>query len=158
AQGSNWEKVHQMLVDFNRRPIVHVEGVDAGGGAEGGYDGPRVVGVYAGEARGYAQEPTRDGIHYTVLGATAARSDQDASEMIRGFTLLRFDAGGGENAAEASVIETAGRFDAQRSGPIAPDDIITGREREILDAIAAITPAQMGVEGILQPDGGSAIL
>ncbi len=85
AGGGNWDRVHRMLVDFNRRPIVSVEGSGAIS------EGPRVAGVWAGDARAYSKEPTRDGIRYTVVGATAARIEQDASVAIRHFTLLKLD-------------------------------------------------------------------
>lgn len=152
SAGSNWGQVHAMLVDFNRRPIVSVEGVDAGGGDNG--DGPRVSGVYAGSTQAYSQEPTRDGIHYTVLGPTAARSTVDASEAIRGFTLLRFSA----SDVQPSVVKLAGRMDAQSGGAIAGEDVITARERAIIDAMQTIPVEKLGTVGVLQQTGGALTL
>ncbi|MGN6367443.1 MAG: metallophosphoesterase family protein [Phycisphaerae bacterium] len=141
-RGSGWEQVHRLLVRFNERPIVSVEG-------EGAADaGPRVVGVYASaaEGSGYALEPTRDGIRYVELGPTGARVAQDTSIMPRHFTVLRFDGegGGGLHAAVVQLVTPEG-------GPaIAGEALFTAGEREVLDKIAAIPNGVMGVEGAVE--------
>ncbi len=134
--GGNWARVHGMLVDFNRRPIVSVEG-----GAVS--EGPRVAGVWAGNAREYCKEATRDGIRYTVVGATAARIEQDASVAVRHFTMLKLDdVGGGEGGVHPALVTLGGEGEA-----IIADDVVTEREREILDGIAGLPNEVMGVEG-----------
>jgi hypothetical protein len=157
---SNWDQVHEMLVDFNRRPIVSVEGMN-GGASEA--RGPRVVGVYAGGTRAYSEEPTRDGIHYVVLGATAARLDQDAAVEVRHFTLLKFDSPP-PPAAEGLgvhpvVIEMGGTGPGgQAAGTVVGADVITLRERAVLDRIAAIPNEALGIIGaVVQPVPGMKI-
>ncbi len=131
---ANWDRVHQMLVDFNQRPIVSVEGGEV-------QSGPRVVGVWAGAARAYTQDPARDGIRYTVVGATAARIDQDPSVAVRHFSLLTFD----DTGVHPALVLLGGH----REGAIVPEDFVTASERGILDAIAALPPSAMGVDGAI---------
>ncbi|MCL2640708.1 MAG: metallophosphoesterase [Phycisphaerales bacterium] len=136
---SNWPDVHKLLVEFNRKPIVHVEGMD-----KSNTGGGKVVAVYAGSTQAYADEGPIDGIRYTVLGATAARIRQDAATEIRGFALLKFDA-----AMHASIIGMAG---GMGGGTIMAPDVITASERAILEKIQAIPNDILGVAGVLDPE------
>ena len=147
-KGSGWEEVHRMLVRFNERPIVSVEGDGAAPEV-----GPRVVGVYAAAAEesGYALEPTRDGIRYVEVGPTGARISQDASIMPRHFTLLRF--GGREgDGVHAAVVQLV---NAGNSPAIAGETLFTAGERAVLDKIAAIPEEVMGVEGVVDDSGAA---
>ncbi|HUO09204.1 MAG TPA: hypothetical protein VM008_12935 [Phycisphaerae bacterium] len=144
AGGGHWNAVHRMLVQFNERPIVSVEG---NGAVQMGGTGPRVVGVYAAapDESGYALEPTRDGIRYTMLGPVAARMMQDASIMPRHFTLLRFGGDGGDGMHAAMV-----RLITPDNAPaIDGDQMFTAGERDVLDQIAAIPNEVMGVQGVV---------
>ncbi len=144
---SNWDRVHQLLVDFNERPIVSVEG---GGIGTGIGNGPRVVGVYAGDARAYSKEPTRDGIRYTVLGPTAARAmGNNESDAIRSFILLKLD---GTDGGVHPAIVRLGTVEGESRGAIVADDIVTEPQRRVLDAMAAIPEDVMGVEGAVDTE------
>ena len=108
--GSNWQRVHDLLVAFNRRPVVTLEGPDSGGIAEA--RAPKVVGVFAGAERAYSMEPVQDGIHYYVLGPTAARcrEGEDSTEALRHLTLVKFDRGdeggaGGGGGMHLAIVE-----------------------------------------------------
>ena len=148
-KGSGWDEVHRMLVRFNERPIVSVEG--DGGSPDAG---PRVVGVYAAapEASGYALEPTRDGIRYMEVGPTGARISQSTSIMPRHFTLLRFGGGDGEGV-QAAVVQLVNAGGAGNAPAIAGEALFTAGEREVLDKIAAIPNEVMGVEGVVDDSG-----
>ncbi|MCL2645862.1 MAG: metallophosphoesterase [Phycisphaerales bacterium] len=141
---SNWSKVHDLLVAFNRKPIVHVEGM--GDAVWGG--GPKVVAVYAGGTQAYADDGLLDGIQYTVMGATAARIKQDAATEVRGFALVKFDATETQNdaAMHASIIEMG-----MERGMIVAADVITASERAVLGKIQAIPNDVLGVVGVLEP-------
>ena len=136
----NWGRVQRMLVEFNRRPIVSVEGGDAV------KNGPRVVGVWAGEARAYSQEPVREGIRYTVVGATAARIDQDAAVAVRHFSVVKFD----EEGVHPALVLLGG---GDGAGAIVGEDFVTARERGVMDAIAGLSNEALGVEGAVDFSG-----
>jgi hypothetical protein len=168
-EAGNWSRVHDVLVQFNRRPIVSVEGVGGDTGAEA--RGPRVVAVIAGGEQAYSMEPTRDGIRYYVLGSTAAmpRLGEDAAVAIRGFMLLTFDpheaaapagigsagggiakGGSGAGGMHPAIVELGGEGPAiEALGTIVGEDITTAREREVLDQMAGWDNDVMGVDGFI---------
>jgi hypothetical protein len=143
--GGNWQKVHELLVKFNQRPIAVVEG----SGIE--VRGPRVLAVLAGSRRAYDQEPAVDGIRYYVVGPTAAavRPGESAAEAPRHFTLLKVEAGGELHMALVELGDAAA-VDAQT---IVADDVIGASERAVIDAIAAWDGANLNVEGVVDIRG-----
>ncbi len=139
---ADWARVHSMLLDFNRKPIVRVErpGTPTGGGTIG----PKVVGVFAGQTRAYTQDPSRDGIGYWRLGATSAQLPQDAAVLLRHYTLLHFDA--------ASATPTIALV--QLGGGILPADTFLADERQTLDKLIALDDSSLGLLGTVdQPVG-----
>jgi hypothetical protein len=145
--GGNWKRVHDLLVDFNRRPVVSVEG------GPGGIDfrAPRALAVFAGGRRAYDQEPAVDGIRYYILGPTAAavRSGESAAEAPRHFTFLKVDSAGEMHVALVQLGDAAAA-DAQT---IVADDVIGASERAVVDAIAAWDEARLGVRGVVDVRG-----
>jgi hypothetical protein len=162
SQQNGWDRVHRALVEFNRRPIVVMEG-PGGFNGENAADrrGPRVVAVVAGGERAYAMDPPMDGIGHFVMGPTAARPRQgeDASEAVRGMMLMRFDGNGtGQGAGEIAGVHTSviglggeGPLDGQM---VMPADVITAREREVIDAMAGWRNDVMGITGFVDERSG----
>ena len=135
--------MHDVLVEFNRRPIVSVEGVGGNSGAEA--RGPRVMAVFAGHERAYSQEPVRDGIHYYVLGPTGAapRRGEDSAAALRHIMLVKFDSPDAavarrDASRRSSLWATAGM--GEGGAAIVGEDIVTRHERprDGRDAIAAL--------------------
>jgi hypothetical protein len=149
---SNWRKVHDLLVEFNRRPIATFEGPNTSASQGVEARGPQVRAVFAGGRRAYSQEPARDGIPYLVLGPTAAapRAGLSTAEALRHFTLLKFDAAGDMHTALVQLHPAAS--DAPM---ILPESFITAAERAVLDNIAAWDDAVLGVEGVINERGES---
>ncbi len=146
AAPANWQKVHSLLVDFNRRPIAAVEGLGTSGGEA---RGPRVAAVFAGGERAYAQEPARDGIGYYVLGPTSAvpHAGETAAEAVRHFTLVKFD-----NAdMHVALVRLGSGGDG--SATVLPEDIVTAKERATLDAVAAWPAQTVGIDGVVDERG-----
>ena len=148
AAGGNWQRVHDLLVDFNHRPVASVEG-DSGAGIE--TRAPRALAVLAGSRRAYNQEPSVDGIRYYILGPTAAapRPGLSAAEAPRHFTLLKVDAGGELRVALIQLGEAVA-VDAQI---IVADDVVSAEERAVLDAIADWDEPTLGLDGVVDVRG-----
>jgi len=139
----NWQRVHDQLVEFNRRPIVIIEGQTPA------TRGPRVLGVFAASRQAYDQEPAHDGIGYCVVGSTAAapRGGQ-TGEAFRHFTLLKFDANGELHPALVRL----GGGDEQMPQILGPD-VVTAAERKTLESIADLPSAALGVDGVIDDAG-----
>ncbi len=148
-----WKRVHTLLADFNRRPVVNVEGMGGGGPVSSGTAAPRVVAVIAGSERAYSLDPTRDGIRYYSLGPTAAapHDGESDSEALRQIFLLKFDPSSAEPSAAQmhALVIPLGDAHPPDSTPTAilPDDVFTLRERQEIDTIAAWGNDGVGVEG-----------
>jgi hypothetical protein len=139
---SNWEKVHRRLVEFNRRPLVTVEGFP---GSTPTRTAPRIEAVFAGHQRAFSQEPARDGINYNVLGPLGGRLEGNAAAgQMQHYTLVHTDTSG------VHVTEV-------RPGSILPNDFVTAHDREILQKIAAFDEQTIGIEGILEQPVGRAV-
>jgi hypothetical protein len=143
-----WEQAHELLVEFNRRPIVSVEGM--GGGA--GLQAPRVAGVFAGAPLSgggeYRLEPARDGIAYFVLGpATGAATA--SGPMGRAAALVTLD--DGDPGMTVGLLAVEGRTGAPT---VAAADVVTADERAIADAVQAWGNDVAGLDGTLDVDGG----
>ena len=152
-----WIKVHELLVDFNRKPIVSVEGPEMGGNSGGGLRPAKILGVFAGDTCAYAQDPAVDGIAYFTLGATAAAIEQDGAEMLRHYTLLKIDSAGKMTVA---LVQLGGSAEGKGAN-ILPADTILAEERALIEQAARIDEKSLGVEGVLeQPvgkDSGKAV-
>jgi hypothetical protein len=141
---ANWDRVHALLTDFNRRPVVAIEGAQDGGGGNGGGGtrAARVEAVFAGHLHTYIKDPPRDGIGYYVLSVTGGMIDQDrAAGQLQSYLLVKVDAQG----PHLALLE-----------PFAnePDDFVLAADRAVLDQIAALDERQLNVVGTLdQPDG-----
>jgi hypothetical protein len=159
AAATGWQRAQELFVDFNRRPIVRVEG-GRGFGADAGASAlpaPRVVALVAGGQRAYALDsapvPT-DGLYRFVLGPSAAmpRAGEDAVAAVRGMLLLKLEAddlGGVHPALVALGAE--GPADGQL---VMPADVITGAEREMIDAIAGWGDDVFGIDGFIDERSG----
>jgi hypothetical protein len=176
---NGWARAHELLVDFNRRPIVRFEGSDRRFGTAGtaiNAPAPRVVAIVAGSQRGYALDANPlagDGIRRFVMGPTAAMppTGQDAVTAVRGMLLLKLepeaphppatDAGasapGGKQTTDGGVhpaviaLGTEGPADGQL---IMPEDVITGAQREVIDSMAGWGDDVMGIDGIIDERSG----
>jgi hypothetical protein len=142
----NWERVHGLLDSFNHRPIATVEGFGTAGTEA---RGPRVAAVFAGSQRAYAQDATRDGINYFVLGPTAAppRDGESAEEAVRHFTLVKFD-----TDVHVSLVRLGGARDADAAN-ILPADTVTAAERAVVDSVAGTAESVMGIDGVIDERG-----
>ncbi len=152
GRAGNWSRVHDELVRFNRRPIVSVEGVGGGSGAEA--RGPRVMAVFGGNERAYAMEPVRDGIHYYVLGPTGAapKWGEDAAAAVRQMMLVKFDspdAAGPEGMQPAVVTLGGAGTGGQGDAAIVGEEIMTAKDRAMADAIAGWGNDVMGINGVI---------
>lgn len=160
---SNWQRVHQLLVEFNHRPIVAIEGSGTGGGGAGkgdqgntgtvagsgggkaGMRGARVEAVFAGHVHSYIKDPPREGIGYYVLSVTGGQIDQDAAAgQVQSYLMVKVDAQG----PHLSLVEP---FANQ------PDDYVIAADRAILDQIEKIKENQIGIEGVLEQPVGKAV-
>ncbi len=130
---SNWDKVHKLLVDFNSRPIVAVEGMSGRAATVQ----PRVEAVFAGHLHSYIQEPVRDGIPYYVLSVTGAGIDQaKTAGQFNQYLLVKVTQAG----AEFAIVEP---------GSVYAKDYVTKKDRDVLDRIYRIDDATMGISGVL---------
>jgi len=128
-----WQRIHQALVAFNRRPIVTVEGL---GGAPAGKS-PQVEAVFAGHERAFSRDQPRDGIGYYVLGPAGAQLQGDAlGGAMEHVTLVHVDTSG----IHVALLQP---------GHVLPDDYVTAHDREILDKIAALDDSSLGIQGVL---------
>lgn len=145
---SDWDKVHALLVEFNRRPIVSVEG--RGTIAKG----PRVWGVLAAGSSAYALEPSRDDVAYMTLGPAGARLAGDSAVVLRHYTVLKSD----ETGITPALVPM-GDVPGPKSGPesrrVLPMDVITRAERDVLDALQAIDEKTLGIDGVVEQPTGS---
>jgi len=138
---SNWPKVHELLVDFNRRPLVTVEGA----GPPSAKAGPKVDAVFAGHVHAYTQDPVLDRIAYYTLSVTGGAIDQDRTTgQMQSYLLVKVDAGG----PHLGLIEP---------GSIHKDDFITAPDRAVLEQIARLDERSIGVEGLLEQPVGKAV-
>jgi len=135
---SSWNKVHELLVEFNRRPIVTVEGPAAVALSAA----PHVDAVFAGHVHAFTQDPAKDGIAYYILGPTGGQIDQDASTgEMQHYTLVKVDAAGPHIALV-------------QPGSVHADDFITARDRAIAEQISQIGNDTIGIQGILEQPVG----
>lgn len=147
----NWQRAHELLVDFNRRPIVTVEGM---GGGSADLQGPRVVGVFAGTSVSgqgeYALDPARDGIKYVVLGpaaGTAAGAKGPLGRVVAMVTLEQGDPG-----MTVGLLSLEGRAGTPA---VAAEDAVTAEERALAEKVQAWGGDVVGIEGTLDRDGGA---
>ncbi len=115
----NWEKVHRLLVEFNKRPIVTVEG-EASGDSEG-KNGPRVEAVFAGHARVYCKGIHAEGRHWLLCAGAFGqmRGGDAAAGQLQHYTEVHVDTSGVHLVASAA-------------GNVLPDDFVVARDREVL--------------------------
>lgn len=136
---SDWARVHEMFVAFNRRPVVSIEG------SASTLQTPRVQLVLAQSPEGCARDTTRDAIAHYVVGPTAGRGERNvnAGRMAQ-YALLRIPVGL-RDGPEVSFIEP---------GHVFPGDQVTAPDRELLAALEGIDEKTLGLEGSLpQPVG-----
>jgi hypothetical protein len=100
---SNWARIHQAFVAFNRRPIVQIEGA----GEEGGIGGGQVEAVFAGGAA-YTQDETRDGISEYVIGPAAGSGAAVTGQMAQ-YAIVQAGSGAGR-VPKVSVAEVGHLF------------------------------------------------
>ena len=135
---SNWPKVHELLVQFNRRPVVSVEGP----GAAASLAAPKVEAVFAGHTHAFTQDPVRDGIAYDVVGPTGAQVDQDAlTGQMQHYTLVKVDAAG----PHVALVEP---------GSVHAESFITAGDRAIAEKIAQFDNDTIGIQGTLDQPAG----
>lgn len=88
---SNWKIVQQLLVAFNRRPIVALEGMDDAPATQG----PRVDTVIASAGSQSADDGMMEGIHYFVTGTGVGKLAGEIENLLPGvkptYALLRVD-------------------------------------------------------------------
>lgn len=140
---SNWNKVHELLVDFNRRPLVAIEGPGQTGGRT---TGPRVEAVFAGHLHTFTQEPSRDGIAYYVLSVTGGAIDQDRfAGQLQSYLMVKVDAPTRPAPRDAGTVHIA----LVEPGGIHPDDFVTAADRAIAEKIYQLNESLIGIEGKL---------
>jgi len=135
---SNWPKVQTLLADFNRRPVVTVEGAPPGARRTAAH----VDAVFAGHLQTLSKEPDRDGIAYMVVGPTAAPVEQPkATGQMQSYTFATVDAAGTHIAELEPGVAHA-------------DDAILARDRDRTAMLAQLNESQMGIAGTAdQPRG-----
>jgi len=147
---NGWKRVQSLLADFNRRPVVTVEGMN---GAMNQAGGPRVIAVMAGAGRAYSQDPAVDGIDYYELGPTAGapHAGESTRETLRQIFLFRLIPG--ENGTQGgdvhpSLLQLGDRTPlAGLDSTVVPTSTVTQRERDVMDQIASWGEDVVGVEG-----------
>ena len=153
AEENGWKRVQGLLAEFNRRPVVTVEGMN--GAADGG-DGPQVIAVVAGAGRGYAMGSMVDGMRFYELGPTAAapHAGESARETLRQILLLRLlpgEAAAAGGDVHPSLLQLGDRTPlADLDTGVAPDTTITQHEREMVDRIASWGEDVVGIEGSME--------
>lgn len=154
---SNWAKVHELLAEFNRRPVVEIEGakrtvpVPVVEGKRvstppvGLHHPARVEGVFAGHLHTYIKDPAKDGIGYYVLAVTGGQIDQDAlTGQMQSYMLVKVDAQG----PHLSLLEPF---------TIHADDFVGAADRAIVDLIGKFDEQTMGIDGSMEQPVGKAV-
>ncbi len=135
----NWRQVHSLLVAFNHKPIVSVEGIDS---RESVNAAPRVAAVIAAEPLAgtgeYRMDPPLEGIHYDVLGPATGSVAGLSSPVSRAIGLVTFR---GSQMTLARV-----PLDAPVKGEtLDGEDAVTAQERAVVDSLQRLDEGALGL-------------